>query len=436
MASRSSNNFIGSLVVIALVVGGAKAIYDSLPGALLIAIGTIVLVTLAYKYYKQQAYCAEMLKKSKEIVTNYKDELSIRRKQLTIHKNYGIIDDSKWVQEQVDFVQNVIVPRIGMIPSSITADLAAYIELSTKNFSMSKKSFRDSFTPVEYEHFVADTLESLGWRTRVTKASGDQGTDVIAEKGGVKVVLQCKLYTNSVGNSAVQEIAAGKTHEQADFAAVVSNAQYTRSAMQLAGTNGVFMLHHDQLNQLTGLCGLKEEPTQTNEQAFVDVEIGPGVASSPNPPSDQSWKLIAAILTVLVGLPIIYNLFSSDKKQPSVTYPAPQVSTTSATQPPPVVNYSTLTPTTPATTASPSFDCSRAKSTAEHLICADPELAARDREIRTLYVQAKAVAPNLEAFKANTIQAWKYREKTCADKSCIFDWYASRQKYYESFLNN
>ena len=74
---------------------------------------------------------------------------------------------------------------------------------------------------------------------------------MIAEKDGIRAVLQCKLYSNPVGNKAVQEVNAGKIFEQAQIACVVTNSTYTKSARQLAQATGVLLLHHDDLPQLS-----------------------------------------------------------------------------------------------------------------------------------------------------------------------------------------
>jgi restriction system protein len=104
-------------------------------------------------------------------------------------------------------------------------------------------------------------LKVAGWDAQVTIASRDQGVDVIAEKAGKRVVLQCKLYSGPVGNGAVQEIAAGRAHERADYAAVVTNSRYTAPAEQLASTNGILLLHYRDLSKLdellTAAGGLK-----------------------------------------------------------------------------------------------------------------------------------------------------------------------------------
>lgn len=71
----------------------------------------------------------------------------------------------------------------------------------------------------------------------------------------------------------------------------------------------------------------------------------------------------------------------------------------------------------------PSFDCTKAKSIPEYLICHDSELAASDRELAALYIQAKAAATDKAAFADRTRKQWNYREKNCRDKECLKSWY-------------
>jgi restriction system protein len=55
-------------------------------------------------------------------------------------------------------------------------------------------------TGIEYETFCAEVLRRAGWNARVTIATGDQGTDIVAERDGKRVVVQCKFYTKPVSN--------------------------------------------------------------------------------------------------------------------------------------------------------------------------------------------------------------------------------------------
>ena len=110
--------------------------------------------------------------------------------------------------------------------------------------------FSEKTTPAEYEAFCANELRGFGWTVFQTQLVGDQGVDLIAEKDGLRVALQCKLYSTPVGNKAVQEIAAGRVHHRAMFGVVVTNNRYTDAAKALADSNHVHLLHHKELATL------------------------------------------------------------------------------------------------------------------------------------------------------------------------------------------
>ncbi|MCX5616958.1 restriction endonuclease [Bombella sp. TMW 2.2559] len=105
--------------------------------------------------------------------------------------------------------------------------------------------------PLDYERLCAHLLCQAGWRAQATPPGADQGLDIMAEKKGVRLVVQCRLYNRPVGNKAVQEIFTARQHRQAHYAAVVSNAGYTRSAREVAHATGVHLFHHSQLSTLT-----------------------------------------------------------------------------------------------------------------------------------------------------------------------------------------
>lgn len=79
------------------------------------------------------------------------------------------------------------------------------------------------------------------------------------------------------------------------------------------------------------------------------------------------------------------------------------------------------------TEARPSFDCARARSRSERLICSDRELAALDRDTGRLHARAKAAARDPAAFQRQNDAAWKQREATCRDKPCLLAWYSHRR---------
>ncbi|CAE6858744.1 hypothetical protein R75461_07867 [Paraburkholderia nemoris] len=74
-----------------------------------------------------------------------------------------------------------------------------------------------------------------------------------------------------------------------------------------------------------------------------------------------------------------------------------------------------------------SFDCAKARSDAEHLICADAELAADDRELADLYTRAATVAADPGGFREHARNEWNYRERACHDRDCLVRWYADEK---------
>jgi restriction system protein len=183
-----------------------------------------------------------------------------RRAQLLYVDPYDIEQAAKWENEKKYIISKVIPEHLSKAGHSQGAiervtrgsghnPILAAIEEAARA-AKTKDVFANISsvsTGIEYEVYCAEALRRAGWDARLTTVTGDQGTDIIAERDGKRVVVQCKFYSTPVGNKAVQEAAAARLHERADQAIVVSNAAYTKAARQLAGTTGVILLHHDDL---------------------------------------------------------------------------------------------------------------------------------------------------------------------------------------------
>lgn len=247
MAGAVTSSFLHAILLMVSIYVGLSSTFWV--GVAMFLAGAFMLASAKSKALDSQ------FEKAQQLIRQHADELTVRRAQLTVQMNYGLVDDRKWQKEIDFFLGRVIQPAIGEI-SALEKNYKRVrdaIEAATSNYQQTAATFSPNISPVEYEHMVATMLSDAGWVTRLTAASGDQGVDVVAEKDGVKLVVQCKLYQKPVGNAAVQEAIAGKAFERAEYAAVVSNASFTKAAQQLAATAGVFLLHHDQLGDLDSM---------------------------------------------------------------------------------------------------------------------------------------------------------------------------------------
>ncbi len=108
----------------------------------------------------------------------------------------------------------------------------------------------------EFEDYVALVLEDNGFRdVELTSASGDQGVDILATRGGKRYAIQCKNYEDAVGNFAVQEAFAGCEYYECDVAAVICPGTYTRAARELAESTGVLLWDGRRLSRMMKISG-------------------------------------------------------------------------------------------------------------------------------------------------------------------------------------
>jgi hypothetical protein len=79
-------------------------------------------------------------------------------------------------------------------------------------------------------------------------------------------------------------------------------------------------------------------------------------------------------------------------------------------------------------TSNPSFDCAKASTNSEHLICSNANLAAADVEMAQIYRQVFNNTIDKKALKREQNQWRKTNRDACEDVPCILNSYAVRTK--------
>jgi HJR/Mrr/RecB family endonuclease len=106
-----------------------------------------------------------------------------------------------------------------------------------------------SMTGAQFENFTADLFRAMGYQAVVLGRTGDQGVDVIVNRRGERVAVQCKNHKRPVGNRPVQEVFAGARHHRCVQACVVAPGGYTIGALALARSTGVSLFDADTVRQ-------------------------------------------------------------------------------------------------------------------------------------------------------------------------------------------
>jgi len=128
---------------------------------------------------------------------------------------------------------------------SLIEELYEEIELEEFEQSLEKQNSPEillnpeELNGLEFEDFLKQLFEILGYTVIRTKASGDQGADLILTLNNIKTAVQAKRYSGKVSNKAIQEVVASKKHYKCENAMVVTTGKFTKSAVQLAISNEV-----------------------------------------------------------------------------------------------------------------------------------------------------------------------------------------------------
>ena len=131
----------------------------------------------------------------------------------------------------------------------------------------------DTLSGIEFEEFIKDFFEYLGYQSSLTAQSGDNGIDVIAKHKRYLIGIQTKLYYNhNVNNKAVQEVYSGKSYYKLDYAMVITNWKLSSPAWDLANTLGVMVIDRNLLS--TMLKNTKKQNIQLINELINKLSAG------------------------------------------------------------------------------------------------------------------------------------------------------------------
>lgn len=109
----------------------------------------------------------------------------------------------------------------------------------------------NSLSGTEFEDVICQLFNGLGFKAKLTKASGDFGADILAERDHELSVIQTKCYSGVVGSHAVQEVLGAREHYGTARAFVVTNSYFSKEAQTIALENDIILIDKTTLAELT-----------------------------------------------------------------------------------------------------------------------------------------------------------------------------------------
>lgn len=128
----------------------------------------------------------------------------------------------------------------------------------------------DTLSGVEFEKFICELFEFMGYACNLTSTTGDNGIDVIASNKHHTIGIQTKLYFgHGVGNKAVQEAYSGKCYYNLDFGMVITNSYFSKPAINLAHHLNVILIDRNDLITILKSNGQQGRNFITNKTKFI-----------------------------------------------------------------------------------------------------------------------------------------------------------------------
>ena len=105
-----------------------------------------------------------------------------------------------------------------------------------------KYTLNNITTGTQFELYLVNLFNDLGYKTKHNGKAGDQGCDLIVKKDDYVYAIQAKYYTGKLSNTPVQEIIGSLKYYNANQGVVITNSSFTPGAKELAKANNVILI--------------------------------------------------------------------------------------------------------------------------------------------------------------------------------------------------
>lgn len=125
----------------------------------------------------------------------------------------------------------------------ITINSLVDIEKITTNFAE---------TPTDFESFVAEIFELMGYHAEVSRKTNDGGFDIKLIKNHETTLVECKCYnfSHKVSRPAIQKLVGANQTEKAEKLLFVTTSDFSREAIEYAKATNVELINGTKLIDL------------------------------------------------------------------------------------------------------------------------------------------------------------------------------------------
>ncbi len=105
---------------------------------------------------------------------------------------------------------------------------------------------------LDFEYFIADLYERMGYDAEVTSGSHDGGKDIILTKGRKTYVVEVKCYEQSskISREKIQKLHSAMIDSDADGAIFVTTSDFSQEALNYAEKHNIVTVNGTELSKM------------------------------------------------------------------------------------------------------------------------------------------------------------------------------------------
>jgi hypothetical protein len=127
----------------------------------------------------------------------------------------------------------------------------AKYEEAISRFEKTQLSYWKSLRGTEFEKALANLYKKMGYSVQQTKASGDEGIDLIISKEDKTTIVQCKGHVKPIGIGAARDLFGTMMHCKADSAILACPAGFTKAVVKFVNNKPIQLLSAGDLIEMS-----------------------------------------------------------------------------------------------------------------------------------------------------------------------------------------
>ena len=134
-----------------------------------------------------------------------------------------------------------------------------------------REQYWKSLGGVVFENELAALYRKLGYAVETTKATGDEGIDLILRKDGRTVLVQCKGHSRPIGIGAIRDLYGTLMHHKADRAVLACPVGFTQGVIDFVQGKPIDLISARELVRM-----VEDSQLETLQQPSDHSKVGVG----------------------------------------------------------------------------------------------------------------------------------------------------------------